>query len=265
MSTEAGWQMIFSDVHGNLEALKAVIEDSKQFSPVRKISLGDVVGYGPKPCECVDLVAQFVDQMVLGNHDFAAIESPFRFNRYALESIIWTKQQLNTGLAGESKLDTKRRWDLLKRFVTSHRDNDLLFVHASPLDTLNDYVFLDDIYKNGRMEALFDRVDRICFQGHTHMPGIFLDGIRGLYGFIPQDNIDDRYPLPSTKAMVNVGSVGKPRDGNTMACYVLFNGTEVLYRRVPYDVEMTIRQIYEIPGLGAETRENLIDRLRRGK
>jgi diadenosine tetraphosphatase ApaH/serine/threonine PP2A family protein phosphatase len=97
------------------------------------------------------------------------------------------------------------------------------------------------------------------------MPGIFLDGIRGLYGFIPQDNIDDRYPLPSTKAMVNVGSVGKPRDGNTMACYVLFNGTEVLYRRVPYDVEMTIRQIYEIPGLGAETRENLIDRLRRGK
>jgi diadenosine tetraphosphatase ApaH/serine/threonine PP2A family protein phosphatase len=107
------------------------------------------------------------------------------------------------------------------------------------------------------MERIFALVDRYCFQGHTHIPGIFLESL----SFLSPEEIDLTYELTPEKAVMNVGSVGQPRDGDPRACYVLLDGQTVQYRRVPYDIEQTIAKIYKIPEL-----DNFLgDRLREGR
>ncbi len=99
----------------------------------------------------------------------------------------------------------------------SHRYGDFLFVHGSPRNPLSEYIFPEDIYNHRKMERLFQLVGRYCFQGHTHVPGIFTES----YQFFAPEEIDLEYTLGEGKVMVNVGSVGQPRDGDNRACYVI--------------------------------------------
>src|SRR5262245_61149290 len=112
------------------------------------------------------------------------------------------------------------------------------------------------------MERIFALVDRYCFQGHTHVPGIFIEQAPDdLYVFHSPEEIDYVHALDDRKTLCNVGSVGQPRDGDPRACYILLDGTTIRYRRVEYDIETTIKKIYAVPEL-----ENFLgDRLRDGR
>ena len=244
---------IISDIHGNLEALEAVLADIQQQNVADVYCLGDILGYGPNPRECLDLVMKHCAATILGNHDQAALFDPEGFNAGAERAIFWTRNVLETGDAKGNE----RRWEFLGELPRVRREDNILFVHGSARNPLNEYVFPEDIYNQRKMERIFALVDKYCFQGHTHIPGVFLESL----SFLSPEEIDLRYELSGEKAVLNVGSVGQPRDGDPRACYVLLDGQTVRYRRVPYDLEKTIAKIYKVPEL-----DNFLgDRLREGR
>jgi diadenosine tetraphosphatase ApaH/serine/threonine PP2A family protein phosphatase len=245
---------LISDIHANLEALQAVLADIEESGITQIYCLGDVIGYGPNPCECLDLVMK-MDLCILGNHDQAAIFDPEGFNSFALRAIRWTREMLDRNLGNITAVN--RRWDFLGALPTRRQEGDFLFVHGSPRDPTNEYVFPEHAYDDRKMKNLFRRVDRVSFQGHTHIPGIFTE-----HGeFITPDECGYKYALGSEKLMINVGSVGQPRDSDPRACYVIQNEDSIEFRRIAYPLEETIEKIYRVPEL-----ENMLgDRLRGGR
>jgi predicted phosphodiesterase len=242
---------IVSDIHGNLEALKAVLTDLRTQGCDRTICLGDIVGYGPNPCECLDLVTQ-LDGCVLGNHDYGALIDPEGFSAAAEQAIFWTRRQLENP---DSPEESKRRLEFIARLPRTISDGNILFVHGSVRNPLNEYVFPEDVYNRRKMEKLFSMVQGYSFQGHTHAPGIFSVNLQ----FQRPDEFGYKTQLPSDKAMINVGSVGQPRDGDWRSCYVILEGQTVEYRRVEYDIDTTIQKIFDIPELDNFLGERLRD------
>jgi diadenosine tetraphosphatase ApaH/serine/threonine PP2A family protein phosphatase len=252
-----------------------VLQDIEKQNIKEVYCLGDIVGYGPNPRECVDLVMG-CKVVLLGNHDQGAMFDPDGFNIGAERAIFWTREQLESAIDRDNN---ERRWEFLGELPRSHRKGAFLFVHGSPRNPLSEYIFPEDIYNHRKMERLFQLVERYCFQGHTHVPGVFTEG----YQFYAPDEIDNEYTLGDGKLMINVGSVGQPRDGDNRACYVILDdgqgppvpmtddsGTmelpvggpvRITYRRLPYDFETTIQKIYAIP----ELEPFLGDRLRQGR
>jgi predicted phosphodiesterase len=250
---------LISDIHGNLEALQAVLQDIEKHNVTEIYCLGDVVGYGPNPRECIDQVMR-CKVVLLGNHDQGAMFDPDGFNPPAERAIFWTRGQLENGT--DNRQLRERRWDFLADRPRLHKEDGLLFVHGSARNPLNEYVFPEDIYNQRKMDRIFAMVDRYCFQGHTHVPGIFTQGSpEDLYQFHTPEEIDYVYRLDGRKTLCNVGSVGQPRDGNWRACYVLFDGETIRYRRVEYDIDTTVKKIYAI----ADLDNFLGDRLRDGR
>ncbi len=247
---------IISDVHANLEALTAVLRHIKSQGISEIYCLGDTIGYGPDPVACLDLVMENCTVTLLGNHDQAATFDPEGFNPIALRAIFWTRDQLDSGLGGRQKVDA--RWDFINELPRRHEEGQLLFVHGSPRDPVNEYVFPEHIYDKARMENLMRRFEKYCFQGHTHIPGLFMESGR----FFSPASIDQHAVLGEEKMMVNVGSVGQPRDEDPRACYVELNiaNNTLRYHRVEYEADITARKIYAIPDL-----DNMLgDRLKRG-
>ncbi len=250
-------QALISDIHGNLEALTAVLAHIQTQNVDRIVCLGDIVGYGPNPCQCLDQVMQKCQLTILGNHDQAALFDPEGFNPVALRAIYWTRDELDRGPGPVTAIN--RRWDFLSELRKFHAEDDVLYVHGSPRDATNEYVFPESIYDQGRMKILFDKIKRISFQGHTHMPGVFTtDG-----EFICPEDCDNEFQLGDEKLMINVGSVGQPRDEDPRSCYVVMDSEEnsIRFHRVEYDLESTISKIYSITDL-----DNMLgDRLRGGR
>lgn len=248
-------QALISDIHGNLEALQAVLADIATQSVDEIVCLGDVVGYGPNPNECLELVMRKASRTILGNHDQAALFDPDGFNPVALRAIYWTRDQLNLG----NKQVVNRRWDFISELARSHLNDKFLFVHGSPRDPTNEYVFPETIYDKNKIDSMFQRVPQYCFQGHTHMPGIFTPDLE----FIRPSQCDYVFPLGKEKLMINVGSVGQPRDEDNRACYVVldYEAKRIYYRRVEYPFEDTIGKIYATD----ELDDMLGDRLRTGR
>ena len=243
---------LISDIHGNLEALEAVLADIKAQSIEEVYCLGDIVGYGPNPCECIDRIVS-CDVCLLGNHDQGALFDPEGFNAGAERAIFWTRQTLESG---DSK-DCERRWEFLGELPRMRREENFLFVHGSARNPLNEYVFPEDIYNQRKMERIFALVEKNCFQGHTHIPGVFTEDLN----FLSPEEIDFKYELGDQKHLVNVGSVGQPRNGVPLSSYVVLNGNSLEFRRVEYDVDKTAEKIYAIPDL-----DNFLgDRLRDGR
>ncbi len=245
---------LISDIHSNLEGLQAVLADIDKHNVKEIYCLGDVVGYGPNPRECIDLVMK-CQVVLLGNHDQGALFDPEGFNPPAERAIFWTRAQLES--PSDSRSAKEKRWEFLAERPRSHRDDGFLYVHGSARNPLNEYVFPEDIYNQRKMERIFALVERYCFQGHTHVPGIFTDNLQ----FHSPEEVEYVYKLDSRKALCNVGSVGQPRDGDWRACYVLLDGETIRYRRVEYDIDTTVKKIYSVPEL-----ENFLgDRLRDGR
>jgi len=246
---------LISDIHGNLEALNAVLDDIRQQGITEIFCLGDVIGYGPNPVECLDLVRRKCAVTLLGNHDQAALFDPEGFNPVAFRAILWTRDQIDNSSGGAAAVN--ERWDFLGELPRTHLEPNRLFIHGSPRDPTNEYVFPEDVYNQRKMENLFDRIDQFSFQGHTHIPGVFTPSLE----FFGPDESDHEYRFGDEKAMFNVGSVGQPRDGDPRACYVILTEESVVFRRVDYDPGITAQLIYDTPQL-----DNMLgDRLRDGR
>lgn len=246
---------IISDIHGNLEALQAVLADAKSQGVDEIFCLGDIIGYGPNPCECLDLVIENTRVCLLGNHDQGALFDPEGFNTGAERAIFWTRDQLENSKGERSMVD--RRWDFLGALPRMYRDDQWLYVHGSARNPVNEYVFPEDIYNQKKMEKLFSLVPRGCFQGHTHVPGVFTES----RNFMTPEDLNSVYPYDGQKFMVNVGSVGQPRDGDNRPCYVIQEDRQLSFRRVDYDFGVTADKIYNIP----ELDDFLGDRIKQGR
>jgi predicted phosphodiesterase len=257
---------IISDIHGNLEGLEAVLADIESQGIECIYCLGDIVGYGPDPRECIDRVMA-CDLCLLGNHDQGALFDPEGFNAGAERAIFWTRKMLESG----DPKGNEKRWEFLGELPRMRREGNFLYVHGSARNPLNEYIFPEDIYNQRKMERIFGLVDGYCFQGHTHIPGIFTEDLN----FMAPEDIDFQYSLGDKKILVNVGSVGQPRNGDNRASYVILHasnsaeesngspgpGSRLTFRRVEYDFEKTAEKIYAIPDL-----DNFLgDRLRDGR
>jgi len=246
---------ILSDIHGNLEALTAVLEDVRNRDIDEVVCVGDVVGYGPDPLECLNVARSF-KLTVLGNHEeavlFRAGSRDFRVK--AEMAIEWTKRELFDVDAQAGAESSQFLYSLQEKY----EDGDVLYVHGSPRQPLRDYVYPKDIRDKQKIDEIFARVRRFCFCGHTHLPGVFRED----YAFIhPEDLPMGVYLTGKERVMINVGSVGQPRDGDPRACYVTFDGDAAIFRRVEYNVDETVHKIYAIK----ELDRSLGDRLRAGK
>ena len=166
---------LISDIHGNLEALEVVLDDIQAQGITEIFCLGDIIGYGPNPRECIDRVMDTCKMTLLGNHDQGAMFDPDGFNIGAERAIFWTRSQLENPT---DRPNNERRWEFLGDLPRSHRMGPFLFVHGSPRNPLSEYIFPEDIYNHRKMERLFQLVERYCFQGHTHVPGIFTESFQ---------------------------------------------------------------------------------------
>jgi diadenosine tetraphosphatase ApaH/serine/threonine PP2A family protein phosphatase len=245
---------IVSDIHGNLEALEAVLADIANESVDSIYCLGDIVGYGPNPRECIDRVLSF-DQSILGNHDQGALYDPEGFSSGAERAIFWTRDQLEMPNGDPDQM--AKRWQFLSELPRTVREGPFTFVHGSVRNPLSEYVFPEDTHNPKKLERLFAMIERYAFQGHTHVPGVFTEDGR----FLSPTEIGGKYSLGNSKLMINVGSVGQPRDGDPRACYLLLGDNSIEYRRVPYPVEKTMAKIHAI----TELDPFLGDRLKEGR
>lgn len=244
---------VVSDIHSNIEALTTVLADIEKRGIKTIYCLGDVVGYGPNPRECLDLIIDKTKWCVLGNHDYAVFYEPTNFNYGAEQASFWTREVLET--ADDDPERRNRRWGFLgklpmRRTLKSKLGKEPVmidFVHASPRRPINEYIFPDDVYTNPlKVKALFERVKQICFVGHTHMPGVFLDEP----DFYLPTELNNVYPIvDDEKAIINIGSVGQPRDKDNRASYVYVNENEVHFVRLEYDFKSTMKKIYAIDQL----------------
>lgn len=259
---------VISDIHGNLEALEEALKDIDRRSIKQILCLGDIVGYGASPRECLDRVIDRCEFSLCGNHDQAVFYEPTNFNVGAERAAYWTRQVLEEE---KNKGKRDRRWEMLGRLPIRSEAKGLLLVHASPRRPVNEYLFPEDVYTNpGKIIDNFRRLEEhhlACLVGHTHVPGVFLDDPC----FDPPDELADvgLYTITSDEqAIINVGSIGQPRDRDPRLCYVVIyekgespSGYEpanlgddepyliVEFVRLEYDIEKAARKIYDVPDL----------------
>lgn len=246
---------LVSDIHANIEALEVVLDDINKQGVSDIICLGDVIGYGPNPCECIDLALEF-KLCLLGNHEEAVLNvmRASGFNPKASGAVKWTAAQFDI-LA--DRVNNGPRWDFLGELKEVYESNGVKCVHGSPIDHTRGYIYATDHQNPNKMERIFEAIEHVLFVGHTHVPGVWTDDLT----FTTPDDLGYKYVINSRKTIVNVGSVGQPRDFDNRACYALFDGTNVIYRRLRYPFEKTSRKIFEIPEL-----DNFLGhRLRQGR
>ncbi len=217
---------ICSDIHSNATAFKAVLESMRDNGVERKVCLGDIVGYGVDTDECVDLVRESMDFCLIGNHDSVAVknESSEGFNPYAKQAIEWTQKHLS-----------KESVAYIRSLPYIHEENDICFVHASPLSPA-DWVYVTDL--EDALNAFDHFSERYCFVGHTHSPVIIASRPMA----IPKILDEYEYVIANTeRLLVNVGSVGQPRDRDPRACWCLLDTETKCVRliRVDYDIRET--------------------------
>ena len=214
----AGPIALISDLHSNLEALTAVLREIDARSVREIFCLGDIVGYGPEPEPVIDLVRDRCSLVLRGNHDEAIFAGAEDFNPIARQALETNREMIRPGLF---KAATKRiRWNFLRDLQTTEQRGDLLFLHGSPRDPVREYVMKTDVvFAPQKMEEIFQMLPKYCFGGHTHQPGVFIEG----GGHKTPEELNGRYEFGAAKALVNIGSVGQPRDGNTSSCFAILH------------------------------------------
>ena len=254
---------IISDIHSNLTAFEAVLEDIGRQGVDRIICLGDIIGYGPNPVQCVDLVEQRCAWSLLGNHDFGVAYEPSNFNKIAEDAAFWTRREIERHVADHPE-ETVRRWNFLHRLRVQVREGGILYVHGSPRRQINEYITPSSPYDDPRMmQSIFNLIDSVCVVGHTHVPGVFTNDLEF---YKPGDLPDQTYVVsPGQKAIVNPGSVGQPRDLDPRASYAIMEtddtGAPKSFRflRVEYDIQETVDRIDGITALDSRLGRRLLD------
>jgi len=214
---------IMSDIHGNIEALRAVLEDIAAVAPDEVLCLGDIVGYGADPNECVEMTRTAAAVTVAGNHDWAAVGKLGLdyFNSAARIAAEWT----GTVLLRENR-------SFLEGLpLTAKAEESMLLVHSSPAAPEEwNYVF----HPGQAAIGFASFAEPLCFIGHTHQPAVFTEG-----GDLHLGRVLESFRLSKgSRYIVNVGSVGQPRDGNHKAAYCVYDSKDMTLaiRRVEYDV-----------------------------
>lgn len=252
---------VISDIHGNLAAFESVLADIQRRGIEEIYCLGDIIGYGPDPRACIDLARGFALNL-LGNHEEAVLFGAIGFNPKAKTAIDWTREQLS--LRSEPQEKNRELWNFIGGLAKQHREGRYLFVHGSPRDPTREYIFKQDYQDRKKMDEIFASPDsnwQICFAGHTHHPGIFAQDHP--YVFLEPHDIGNEYDYAAsrTRILVNVGSVGQPRDGDWRASYVIVDDRAIQFVRLDYDVQRTVRRFRDCP----ELPEYLARRLEEGK
>jgi predicted phosphodiesterase len=237
----------FSDVHANYEALAACLQDFEKEGLNKLFFIGDAVGYGADPNLVVEKISEICEILLLGNHDAAAIGelSPEYFNEYARAAFYYTHKTLNP-----------QNYKTLKQFQINAGWDNFTMVHALPKDP-ESWGYITSLREAEENFRYFDT--QVCLIGHSHRP------------FVAEKEDNQKAVLRNTESVVldpncryiiNVGSVGQPRDGNPNACYVIYNtdNSEIIFRRVKYDIDKAQDKMRNarIPGY-------LIDRLSVGR
>ncbi|MBN2035288.1 MAG: metallophosphoesterase family protein [Chitinispirillaceae bacterium] len=238
-----------SDIHGNLEALEAVFEDIEGQHVDEIVCLGDIVGYGANPNECAELVRQKCAYILLGNHDAAAVNllATHHFNSHAKIAIEWTAANLKNEV----------RSFLLSLPLVLTRET-LTLVHSTPYEP-NMWYYITSLEEAAFNFQYFD--SQICLVGHTHIPIIIvLDDKKEVY--VHQASQITIGGLDGSRFLINVGSVGQPRDRNPDSCYAVFDAAvqEFTYRRVPYAIDKAQEKMKKI-----KMPEFLVNRLSEGR
>jgi len=219
---------IIADIHSNLAAFQAVLEDIEHQGGTGKLwCLGDVVGYGPDPHQCIELLRQTDHVCVAGNHDWAAINKidTATFNPDAAAACHWTAQQLNPADK-----------EYLEKLHLVIEEGDFTLVHGSPREPIWEYLISTGI---ARENSTYFK-SQFCLVGHSHVPLVFSYDNKGgcSYGqFLPNVGL----ALGKNRLIINPGGVGQPRDGDPRASYAIYDdetGRIRLYR-VPYDISST--------------------------
>lgn len=220
--------LIISDIHSNLAAFEAVLADAGSFDKVW--CLGDMVGYGPDPNECVERLRDLPHICVAGNHDWATLGKLDikDFNPDAQKACLWTREQLSPS-----------NWRYLEALPENLIEEGFTLVHGSPRYPIWEYILSLSI-----AEANFEYFDtRFCFIGHTHVPIIYRhhpqNPNRTCDALMPSP--DARLVLGENRLIINPGSVGQPRDGDPRASYAILDSDELTleYRRISYPIEET--------------------------
>lgn len=237
---------IISDVHANLEALTAVIEDIRDQGVRTIYNLGDTVGYGPDPAPCIDLVDAACAVNLCGNHDYAVLFDAEGFNPIAKKSVDYHRKLLQPTPENDD-IEATRRWQWLADLEPMNESPLFEAMHGSSRQPITEYVLPSDPEMDPlKIADIFSAMSQhVAFVGHTHFPGILEENNES---FLMLSTISSRYHVrDSVRAIINVGSVGQPRDRNCRSCYVIFDGATVTYRRVEYDVEKTVQKILAQP------------------
>jgi predicted phosphodiesterase len=232
---------IIADIHANLEAFQVVLADIKEQKCTHYACVGDVVGYGANPKECLKIVRDMGMPCVKGNHDeYCSMDEQLDgFNAHAAEAVNWTRQQLN---------EDERQW--LKELKYFRLVTSFSMVHAT-LDGPQRWGYVFD--KLAAAASFTYQNTQVCFFGHTHVPVAFIRDTMVRGGTYSKFKVD-----PSKKYFVNVGSVGQPRDNNPKAAYVVYDVDEGLIelRRLEYDIEAAQKKILDA-GLPPRLAERL--------
>jgi diadenosine tetraphosphatase ApaH/serine/threonine PP2A family protein phosphatase len=236
---------LFGDIHANLEALEAVLEDAAKQCVADYVCMGDIVGYNADPAACLERVRAMDCPTVKGNHDEDASGSHSleNMNPVAATALEWTRRQL---------ADEQRQW--LRRLRMVRQVADFTVVHST-LDQPGHWN-----YVTNRFDAMSNfsyQFTQICFHGHTHVPRVYMKNDR-----VQEVAAESLVIENGAKYFINVGSVGQPRDGDWRACYAIYDLDRQLisFRRVEYDIAETQRKIH-----AAGLPEMLAERIAEGR
>jgi diadenosine tetraphosphatase ApaH/serine/threonine PP2A family protein phosphatase len=262
---------LISDLHSNWPALETAVADARARGAQRFVCLGDVIGYGADPGACLDEVMRLTGASpgdglepglcLLGNHEAGLLSGAGDFNPHARAALDWTREEINRAAGDRAR--SYAYWDFLGGLAPLAVEGATAYAHGTPRDSVREYLLPRDARDPQKLAALFDALDgaapgaRVCFVGHSHVPGIFFEDGR----YHRPKETEGPYALglgDGARALVNVGSVGQPRDGDPRLSYALWDGAELGFVRLEYDVgaaQARIRAVAALPTYLAERLE----------
>jgi predicted phosphodiesterase len=250
---------LISDIHSNIHALEAALADIEAQGVKRILCLGDIVGYGGAPLETIAKIRDTCEISMLGNHDDALLNSNMAlyFNEWARQAIDWTREQIESSDRLEELYDYMYS---LKREMSEFVDAEgtaFNMVHASPRQPQTEYLLPTLAAGCEALDANFAAMtNQVCFYGHTHHPGYFTPG----ESFVAVKDNGSIELEDGQKYLINVGSVGQPRDRNPELCYAILSGKRLSWHRVSYEIGAAQKLI-----LDAKLPEKLSLRLQIGR
>lgn len=228
----------------NAVALKAVLQDIRERGVERIVCLGDIVGFGPDPVECLDLIRQHCFMYVRGDHDLAMLGGSEGYIPKTQQILDWNRERLREGDPEE----IQARMGFFEGGLECFNSAGIGFVHGSPR-SCHESLFPSDVTKNPRkLRAAFASTEKVTFFTHTQVPGVILQDPQLTWH--PAQELDGFFHYrKGFKALIGVGSVGQPRDGDPRACYLEINKNQMHWRRVEYDVEAACEKLRAKPDI----------------